>query len=226
MTCKNFLLFKKGSSLLLTHFSCVNSSAVSWPVPSRLRPGWPVAPRQAARAPRSGAGARTLPSALRSGPSSRDAIPAPPGPPGTRRPAGQGAGPGAASRGRAGYRGSDTPAPGWSQLVRTACRPAATQPSPWPSRARPETSPQFKTEGPVRQAPFQGVGECGCPRHASQGAVPAPQGSARGARPPPAGVAAPPRRLSGVSWTGTDPVVVLRLFRTHTKVWHTVCLQT
>lgn len=128
--------------------------------------------------------------------------------------------------GRAGSRGSDAPAPGWSQLVRTACRPAAPQPSPWPSRARPETSPQFKTEGPVRQAPFQGVGECGCPRHASQGAVPAPQGSARGARPPPAGVAAPPRRLSGVSWTGTDPVVVLRLFRTHTKVWHTVCLQT
>lgn len=143
-----------------------------------------MAPRQAARAPRSGAGARTLPSALRSGPSSRDAIPAPPGPPGTRRPAGQGAGPGAASRGRAGSRGSDAPAPGWSQLVRTACRPAATQPSPWPSRARPETSPQFKTEGPVRQAPFQGVGECGCPRHASQGAVPAPQGSARGTRPP------------------------------------------
>lgn len=154
MTCKNFLLFKKGSSLLLTYFSCVNSTAVSWPVPSRLRPGWPVAPRQAARAPRSGAGARTVPSALRSGPSSRDAIPAPPGPPGTRCPAGQGAGPGAASLGAAPAPGVRTPPP---QGGRNSCAQPVGLRLPSPALGLQELvlkhPPGLKPRGPSARRP-------------------------------------------------------------------------
>lgn len=152
-----------------------------------------MAPRQAARAPRSGAGARTLPSALRSGPSSRDAIPAPPGPPGTRRPAGQGAGPGAASPGAAPAPGVPTPPP---RGGRNSCAQPVGLRLPSPALGLQELvlkhPPGLKPRGPSARRPsraWENVAVHGT-RHREPS--PPPRGPRGALGPPPAGMAAPP----------------------------------